>query len=92
LANNNIKISVEESKTNNLSQGTEAGASKSEVQAEIKGGNVEIPFNAKYVLDLLSVIGDENIVLEFTDSLSAGVFKSEKDNNFIYIVMPLRVE
>jgi DNA polymerase III sliding clamp (beta) subunit (PCNA family) len=40
----------------------------------------------------MQVIAGENILLEFNDEMSAGVIKSEKDKDFVYIVMPLRID
>lgn len=63
-----------------------------EVEAKIKGEENEIAFNAKYLLDLLSNIEENNMVMEMTGPLNPGVFKLEDDESFLHIIMPIRVQ
>lgn len=91
-ANNNVKFVVKGNNLEILSAATQAGSAKSQLSAEVSGGELEIAFNAKYVLDVLSVIGSDLIDFEFNDGLSAGVLKSEKDQGYLYIMMPLKLE
>lgn len=63
-----------------------------EVEAKTKGEENEIAFNAKYLLDLLSNIEENNMVMEMTGPLNPGVFKLEDDESFLHIIMPIRVQ
>lgn len=68
------------------------GENTTEVDVKLEGEENEIAFNAKYVLDLLANIGDEEMVFEMTGSLSPGVFKIKNDNSFLHLIMPIRVQ
>lgn len=91
-AANNIKIKTGEKSLSVSSALSEAGDAVSEIEAEVTGGEVEIAFNSKYLLDVLQVITDDKVILEFNDEASAGVIKSALDKNFVYIAMPLRID
>lgn len=91
-AANNIRIKTDDKCILVSSIASETGESVSRVEAEISGGGVKVAFNARYVLDFLQVIPQDKVVLELNDNVSAGVFKSEKDSSYTYIIMPLRID
>jgi DNA polymerase-3 subunit beta len=91
-ANNNIKISIGKNMATVSSIASESGSSKSEVEAKTTGEALEVAFNARYLLDVLNVMSDDDITIGFNDSSSAGTIKSEKDENYVYIIMPLKLE
>jgi len=91
-ANNNVRMVVGKGEISILSAASQAGSAKSKIEAETNGGDIEISFNARYILDFLGVAGDDQVVLGFNDNSSAGVFKSKKDEGYTYIIMPLKLE
>ena len=50
-----------------------------------------IAFNAKYLLDVLRVIKDEEILLDFISGLSPCVVKPLEGDQYLYLVLPVRV-
>ncbi len=68
------------------------GEQKSELEAKVEGEENEIAFNHRFVLDFLNSTSDEEIVLEMTNALSPGLFKGKKDDSYIHIIMPVRVQ
>lgn len=91
-AANNIKIKTGENALSISSAMSEAGDAVSQIEAKVTGGEVEIAFNSKYLIDVLQIISDDKVTLEFNDSASAGVIRSAGDANFVYIAMPLRID
>lgn len=59
---------------------------------EISGAPLNIAFNYKYILDFLSHVDNEVVILEFSQSTAPGVFKEKGNDNYIHIIMPLRTE
>jgi DNA polymerase-3 subunit beta len=57
-----------------------------------EGEEGRIAFNFRFVLDFLNTVGAETIVFETSSSTAPGVFKIEKNNDFIHIIMPIRIE
>ena len=51
------------------------GNAYEEIEVEREGDDVEIAFNAKYLLDVLDVVDCDNIKLELSDPLKPGVLR-----------------
>jgi DNA polymerase-3 subunit beta len=52
---------------------------------------MKIGFNAKYILDVLGSMTDEEIQLELNDQLSPGLVRPHKDSSYTCVVMPMRI-
>ena len=51
-----------------------------------------IGFNARYVLDVLNSLSDDEIALEFAGDLDPGVIRPANDTTlFVGVVMPMRI-
>lgn len=55
------------------------------------GSDMEIAFNCAYVLDGLQAIGTDTVYLETTSPLKPGIFRADAQENFLYLVMPVRI-
>jgi len=67
-----------------------SGESQIELDAEIKGGDNEITINYRYLLDGLNNIEGEMIRLGIINNTTPCILRPEKDNSYLYIVMPIR--
>lgn len=56
-----------------------------------KETDVEIGFNLKYLTDVLSNVETSEIEFQFNDANGAGVFVLPEQDDFKYVVMPLRI-
>ncbi len=63
-----------------------------EIEAGYEGENFQIGFNSRYLLDVLGVIESDEILLNCKNSMSPTIIKSPRDESFISVIMPLRVE
>lgn len=70
----------------------QVGENKSLVETKVEGGEDKIAFNSRYLLDFLSVVGSDSFTLKMTGPLNPGVFRPEKDDSFLHIIMPVRVQ
>ena len=70
----------------------ELGDNVAELDASIDGDAVEIAFNAKYLIDVLSILDSPQFALETSTSSSPGVFKPIGDDNFIHVIMPMHIQ
>jgi DNA polymerase III subunit beta len=69
----------------------EVGDSRAELGAEVDGSEIQIAFNARYVLDALSVMEGEQVELKFDGPLSPGLIKPPGSDDYLYVIMPVRV-
>lgn len=69
----------------------EVGSNKSSFNAEISGEPLSMAFSARLMNDMLSNMDSEDILLEATTPVAAGMFKIEGDDDFIHLIMPMRL-
>lgn len=88
-----VKMNVEPGKIEVSSNSADFGEAHDELEVEYTGTALEIGFNGQYILDFLSIVGEERIALEFKDEQSAGLLRPQNDTglNYRYIVMPMRI-
>jgi DNA polymerase-3 subunit beta len=69
----------------------ETGEDVSELDASVEGDAVEIAFNVKYLIDVLSVTGAPQISLGTTTASSPGVIRPVGDDDFTHVIMPMHL-
>jgi len=69
----------------------ELGDNVSELDASIQGDELEIAFNARYMIDALGVVGTSEISLETSLPSSPGVLRPVGGNDFLCVVMPMHI-
>ena len=69
----------------------EFGEAREEVEADYTGDNLEIGFNAKYLLDVLGVLSEEVVELALADDSSPGLLKAKGNDDYLYVIMPMRI-
>lgn len=67
----------------------EFGESDETMQIEYNGPEVQLTFNPKYLMHPLKVLEEDEVIFEFKNELSPGVFKNKRQ--FSCVVMPLRL-
>jgi len=74
---------------------TQIGKINDVVRAEIKGEDIEIGFNNKYILDALRAARDEYIELTMVSPHMGMVIRpaeKKEDTDYLYLVLPLRLK
>ena len=69
----------------------DVGSAQETLACELEGEDVEIAFNFAYVLDGLSAVGSDEVYLEVQSALKPGIFRAVGADNYLYLVMPVRV-
>ncbi len=86
-----VKVSVEIGKVI-ISCTNQTGDAKEEIYVSTEGKNIEAGFNPKYFLDSLKAIDDEEVFIEFGTSISPCLIKSVDNNNYTYMILPIRLK
>jgi DNA polymerase III subunit beta len=76
------------------SESPESGNGFDEVTTEYKGPELNIGFNAKYFIDVLGSMDDEDIALHLTGELDPAVITPAKDDtkeSYVAVVMPMKI-
>ena len=69
----------------------EVGDSRAEVTAHVDGSDIQIAFNARYILDALAVAAEDQVELLFDGPLSPGLIRPPGSDQYLYVIMPVRV-
>ncbi|MEE8448179.1 MAG: DNA polymerase III subunit beta [Thermodesulfobacteriota bacterium] len=69
-----------------LGEASETLEVKSETEEELA-----ISFNARYIIDILSALKADEVVMELTDELSPGVIRPLSDERQLSLIMPMRM-
>jgi DNA polymerase-3 subunit beta len=67
------------------------GNAKEVVSVQYEGKDIEIGFNAKYMIETLSVLEVSELIFEFNNELSPVVCRSNELPEFLGIIMPLKL-
>jgi DNA polymerase-3 subunit beta len=88
-----VKIALSGGKLDLAASSPDLGEAKESLPVEYQGGEVEIGFNAQYLLDFLAAAGGDAVTLELKDAESQGLFKPTGDSeiDYRYVVMPMRL-
>ncbi|MBT9159094.1 MAG: DNA polymerase III subunit beta [Dehalococcoidia bacterium] len=86
------RSAVEPSRITISARAEEVGDNLGEIEAVIEGDEAKIAFNSKYLMDVFSVMEDEQVVLEITNPSSPGVFRPMGDGDWIQVIMPMFVQ
>jgi len=69
----------------------ETGSNETVVEATVDGEPVEIAFNVRFLVDVLSVIDTPNVALETSASTAPGVIRPVGRDDFLHVVMPMHL-
>jgi DNA polymerase-3 subunit beta len=88
-----IKFIIEKDQLNLFSSNPEIGEARDRVAIDYTGEELEIGFNSQYILDFLTAVRTERIVIELKDENSAVLMKpeTEEEIKFLYVLMPMKI-
>ncbi len=88
--NNLIKFAVRDNVLTITSK-SEEGNVKEDILISKEGDDLDIGFNAKYVLDVLKAIDDEEILMYFNASIKPCLVEPLEGDSFEYLILPVRI-
>jgi DNA polymerase-3 subunit beta len=89
-----VKLTLGAGKVRFESESPESGEGFDEVNVDYDGNEVTIGFNARYFLDVLGAIEDDEIVLGISGELDPAVVKpatESAEQSYLAVVMPMRI-
>jgi DNA polymerase-3 subunit beta len=86
-----IRFKIQKGKITISSKTPDMGEAKEDLDIQYEGEETTIAYNAKYVLDALKNLGNEQVELQFTQPLNPCIFKSKADADYLCVIMPMRI-
>jgi DNA polymerase-3 subunit beta len=71
------------------SEAPEAGKAEVKLGVEYEGDDLSIAFNPMFLIDVLRVVGAEEVVMEMKDPSRPAVLRDDAD--YLYVVMPINI-
>ncbi|EGL83541.1 DNA polymerase III, beta subunit [Caldalkalibacillus thermarum TA2.A1] len=86
-----VKLSIQEERIHISSNTPEIGQVFEQVNAHhIEGEEIQIAFNARFMLDALRVIDSPQVSIQFTGALSPFVIKPTDHEHMLHLILPVR--
>lgn len=89
-----IRVQFGQGEVKIFSSSVETGESEESVPTEYAGPDLEIGFNAQYLLDFLRALSQDEVAFALKDQKSAGEMRpagEETKDHYRYVVMPMRI-
>ena len=86
-----VKLSLQTGTLRISSESPDSGEGSDEVPVDYTGAGMTIGFNAKYFLDVLASLDEEEVILGLGGELDPAVVRPASDRAFLAVVMPMRI-
>lgn len=86
----NVKIFIKENNIDLEITSSDGSTANGNISVKYSGENIELILNAKYLIDILGQIMEENIALKIEDGISPVLIQQEKNKNLLFVLMPIR--
>lgn len=85
-----VRFDLETGKITLISMNPDIGEAREEIEAQYKGDQMTVGFNARYLMDILQVMGSESVSMELQEPLSPTLLLEENNREYQCVVMPMR--
>lgn len=86
-----VKLSLGDGKMRISSESPETGDGFDEIPIDYAGAPITIGFNAKYFLDVLGALDEDDVELGLGGDLDPAVIRPASDRRFLAVIMPMRI-
>ena len=88
--NNLVKMSVKNNVLT-ISSNSEEGVTVEDLLIKKDGENINIGFNSRYLLDVLKVIEDDDIIIKMNTATTPCIISPVEGDKYIYLILPVRI-
>ncbi len=88
---NAVKVLLQHGSITLHTSNPDLGEATEDLPAQYRGESLTTGFNARYLLDALAVMDGDTVHLEISSPLSPCVLKSDGDQGFLCVVMPMKI-
>lgn len=74
-----------------ITSNSQLGMVREEFNIILQGQSLQIAFNSKYLIDVLKIMEEEEIVMELSSSVTPCIIKNKEVDNCTYLILPVRL-
>jgi len=86
-----VSMTLSESTLTLRSKTAEIGEHEVSMHAEIEGSDLEMAFNARYLMDALGCITSDTVDISFSGPKNPGVLRPGDGSDYIHVIMPVKI-
>ena len=86
-----IRFGVQDNMVQLQAHNPEQEEAEEELEVSYQGDELKIGFNVGYLLDAISAIDEENVIIELKDSNSSALIYGKGNSESRYVIMPMRI-
>jgi DNA polymerase-3 subunit beta len=90
-ASNPVRLRAGKGELELLAQSAEVGDHDAPLPAKVEGEDVQVAFNARYLLDALQAIDGDDAELSLNGPLQPAVVRAQGRDDYLCVIMPVRV-
>ena len=88
---NVVRLSATGSELTITSNTPEVGKTVEKVSVQAEGEAIEVAFNARYLMECLTILETDELTFELTGPLSPGAIRPVDQQDYVYVLAPVRV-
>ncbi len=69
----------------------ESSTASEDLTTSYDGDEIEIGFNSKYIMDIITNLEDSEVIINLKDNTSPVIAQENSNTNLVYVLMPMRV-
>lgn len=74
-----------------ITSNAEMGNIEEEMEVTMDGEDLDISFNARYIIDLIRNVSEDVLRMRFNSSVAPCVVVPQQGDQYLYLVLPVRV-
>ena len=86
-----VKLTINKENIQLSVNSANSGEGNEKIKAEFSSETLNISFNSKYLIDIVSEIEDRNLKMNLKDSVSPVLVEDVSDKNSYYVIMPMKI-
>ncbi len=87
-----VIISLADGKMVLESTNPDVGEAREEIEVAYNDAEISIGYNVRYLIDAIEVVDGESVLFEIGAGMKPGVIRAIDNNNYMCIIMPLKVQ
>jgi DNA polymerase III subunit beta len=86
-----VRITIEKGTITVSMNVKEVGSSSEDFEVSYADEKMEVAFNPEFLIDGINIMDGKNIIISIDEPLKPILLRPEKNNNIMYLLMPIRV-
>ncbi|MGZ6231573.1 MAG: hypothetical protein ACXWMO_12490, partial [Syntrophales bacterium] len=70
----------------------DVGEAKDEIEVDYHDSEFSVGYNVKYLIDAIEVIDEKTVIFEIGAGMKPGVIRPAENDDYLCIVMPLKLQ